>query len=550
MPNAFAYAMLLLWPLVALWLFKKLPRAEALIWTLVAGYLLLPSGTVINLPALPSLSKSNSPAFGALLMCLAGVGIAITRQRRHGPRGARGKATAAKHPLSERPGWLPRSAIAKLLVALVVLGPFITSMLNTDQINFAYGGFIKGLKPYDAFSSMMNHGVLLLPMLLARKYLVSLQDQRLILRILMLAGMAYSVPMLIEVRLSPQLHTWVYGFFQHSFAQTYRFGGYRPFVFLEHGLRVALFAAMAFLSAAALWRATPRADRRRLLLAALWLAVMLVMCRSVGALVLAAAIVPMILLLGRQTQIVVALIIAVFVMLYPAIRGGGVITAPSIVSLVEKVLPDKMGSIGLRVENEDRLLDRAAERPVFGWGPWGRGRVYDEYTGKDISVTDGVWTIIIGEYGWVGYVGTFGLLALPILSLFRLRGDPGLTLETSALSLILALNMLDLLPNSGLTLITWLVAGALMGRAEQIADERSARLSQRHEARRAVSADPPPKAALEARPRRGGAQSATAPGRGGGDPTKARVAPQHASGYPSPDDAPPRRRPPSGRTRR
>jgi hypothetical protein len=286
------------------------------------------------------------------------------------------------------------------------------------------------------------------------------------------------------------------------------------------------------------------------LLAALWLAVMLVMCRSVGALVLAAAIVPMILLLGRQTQIVVALIIAVFVMLYPAIRGGGVITAPSIVSLVEKVLPDKMGSIGLRVENEDRLLDRAAERPVFGWGPWGRGRVYDEYTGKDISVTDGVWTIIIGEYGWVGYVGTFGLLALPILSLFRLRGDPGLTLETSALSLILALNMLDLLPNSGLTLITWLVAGALMGRAEQIADERSARLSQRHEARRAVSADPPPKAALEARPRRGGAQSATAPGRGGGDPTKARVAPQHASGYPSPDDAPPRRRPPSGRTRR
>jgi hypothetical protein len=548
MPNAFAYAMLLIWPLVALWLFKRLPRSEALIWTLVAGYLLLPSGTYINLPALPPLNKSNSPAFAALVMCIAGVGVAIARQRR---KGARAAATPDASPVTVRPGWLPVSAIGKALVLAVVLGPFVTAFLNGDRIGFAYGGFVNGLKPYDAFAGVMNHAVLLLPMLLARRYLATEQDHRLLLRILMLAGLAYSVPMLIEVRLSPQLHTWIYGFFQHSFAQTYRFGGFRPVVFLEHGLRVALFTAMVFLAAAAVWRTASRGKRSRALLAALWLAVMLVLCRSVGALGLAALLAPVILFLGRRTQMLAAAAIAMFVLLYPAIRGAGVATAPGIMSVVRQVIPSKAGSLELRLVNEDMLLDRGAVRPAFGWGGWGRSRVYDDYTGRDLSVTDGAWVIVIGEYGWVGYVGTFGLLALPILGLFRLRGDPDLTLETSALSLILSLNLIDLLPNSGLTLLTWLLAGALLGRAEQIADERSSRLLQRHEARRAGTADaPPPKAKADPRPLRGGARAATAPGRGGSDLTKARVAPQHASGYPSPDDAPPRRRPPSGRTRR
>jgi hypothetical protein len=552
MPNTFAYAMLLIWPLVALWLFKKLPRAEALIWTLVAGYLLLPAGTAINLPVLPALSKANSPAFAGLIMCLAGVGGAVAlRRRRAGKRNSPEKASSGAGPAEPMPGWLPRSAIGKLLFLAMVFGPLATGVLNTDQINFSYGGFIVGLKPYDALAGVMNSGVLLLPMLLARKYLASAQNNRLLLRILMLAGLAYSLPMLIEVRLSPQLHVWFYGFFPHSFAQTYRFGGFRPVVFLGHGLVVALFTAMAFLAAAALWRTASKANRPRLLLATLWLAVMLVLCKSVGSLVVATLIAPMILILGRRTQMLAAVAIAAVVLLYPTLRGGGVMTAPGIISVTEKLMPGKVGSISLRVVNEDQLLARAAERPLFGWGGWGRPRVYDKDTGQDVSVTDGAWVIIIGENGWLGYLSTFGLLTLPIFGLFRLRADPQVTLETTALCLILSLNLLDLLPNSGLTLLTWLLAGALLGRAEQIAYERSSRLSQRHEARRAGAADaPPPKAKPDPRPLRGSARAATAPGRGGGDPTKARVAPQHASGYPSPDDAPPRRRPPSGRTRR
>jgi hypothetical protein len=558
MPNAFAYIMLLFWPLVAIWLFKRMPRSEALIWTLVAGYLLLPSRVTINLPLLPPLSKTNSPVFAVLLMCIAGVGTAMVRQRRQSALRDRAGAASGASPVTIRSGWLPASTIGKVLVLAVVMGPFITALVNRDQIWFTYGGAVNGLKAYDAFAGVMNHAVLLLPMLLARKYLTTQQDHRTLLRILMLAGLAYSVPMLIEVRLSPQLHTWIYGFFPSSFLQSYRFGGFRPVVFLEHGLRVALFAAMVFLAAAAMWSTAPQQKRRGALFAALWLAMMLVMCRSVGAMALGALFAPMILILGRRTQMLAAAAIAMFVLFYPAIRGAGIATAPGIMTVVNTVIPRKAGSLELRLVNEDQLLQRASERSAFGWGGWGRSRVYDEDTGKDLSITDGAWVIIIGEYGWVGYVGTFGLLALPILLLFRLRGDPGLTLETSALSLILSLNLVDLLPNSGLTLLTWLLAGALLGRAEQIVDERSVRLKQHHETRRRASAARPPEFTPEPktdgrpkdRPLRGPVRPISpAAVRDGIPPAKARVAPQHSSRYPSQTDAPTSRRPPSGQTR-
>jgi hypothetical protein len=534
MPNAFAYAMLLFWPLVGLVLFMRLPRSEALIWTLVAGYLLLPAGVTIDLPVLPALTKTSSPVFTGLIMCLAGVGSAVARrQRRTGKRNPPGEAPSGAEPAEPQSGWLPRSLLGKILLFAVIFGPLVTGFLNTDRIDFSYGGFVKGLKPYDAFASAMNYSVMIVPMLLARKYLASAQDQRLLLRILMLAGLAYSLPMLVEMRLSPQMHVWFYGFFPHSFAQTYRFGGWRPAVFLGHGLLLALFAAMAFLAAAALWRTAAKENRPRLLLATLWLGIMLVFCRSVGSLAIGMLIVPMILILGRRTQMLVAVMIAALVLLYPTLRGGGVMTASGIISVTEKLVPSKVGSIGLRVRNEDTLLARAAERPAFGWGIWGRSRVYDEDTGRDLSVTDGAWVIVIGTYGWVGYLGTFGLLTLPIFGLFRLRADPQVTLETSALCLILALNLLDLLPNSGMTLITWMLAGSLMGRAEQIAASRTERLSRRRVMRDAApppAADGPPGGAEETavapRPPRTNPPGGAIGLRTGG---KARVAPHHAS---------------------
>ena len=96
--------------------------------------------------------------------------------------------------------------------------------------------------------------------------------------------------------------------------------------------------------------------------------------------------------------------------------------------------------------------------------------MYDEY-GRDLSVTDGRWVITIGQFGIFGFIAEFGLLSIGVLrawigiGLAKSKNDKILL---SALSLIVAINVLDLLPNSGLTPWTWLLAGTLLGRSERL----------------------------------------------------------------------------------
>ena len=63
-------------------------------------------------------------------------------------------------------------------------------------------------------------------------------SQRTLLISIFIGGLLYVPLCLFEIRMSPQLHKLVYGFHQHIFAQTFRFEGWRPTVFLQHGLAV------------------------------------------------------------------------------------------------------------------------------------------------------------------------------------------------------------------------------------------------------------------------------------------------------------------------
>ena len=71
------------------------------------------------------------------------------------------------------------------------------------------------------------------------------------------AGLVYVPFCLFEVKQSPQLHVIVYGYMPHDFGQQVRFGGYRPMVFLGHGLLVAFFMSTAMILAGSAGPATP-----------------------------------------------------------------------------------------------------------------------------------------------------------------------------------------------------------------------------------------------------------------------------------------------------
>lgn len=461
MPNYFAYAMLLIWPLVAVALFRKLTRASAMVWTLLAGYLLLPSGTEINLPMLPALDKISSPVLAAFFLCLAGAGL---------KRGARASRMAP--PAEEQPGWLPRSWVARILLTTLVLSPLPTALLNQDPL--IYGPtFLRGMVIYDALSMAQSQAIMILPLLMGRRLLARPEETRSLLIAMTLAGLAYTLPILIEIRMSPQMHVWFYGFFPHSFLQTMRFDGWRPQVFLTHGLSLALLLAMILLAAMTLPRLVPKRESRNWKLSAAWLGLILILCKSVGAVVSVLLAAPFILFSGRRVQLGLAMLVATVTLFYPAIRSLDLVPTETLVSMSGNLSGERAGSLKFRFDNEDLLLAKADQRPIFGWGSWGRNRVYETTPGwalgRSISVTDGLWLITFGVYGWVGYLAQFGLLTLPVLALYRQRHHPDLTLETTALCLILSINYLDLLLNSSLTPITWLLAGAILGRAEMLA---------------------------------------------------------------------------------
>ncbi|UVK40243.1 hypothetical protein LHFGNBLO_001687 [Mesorhizobium sp. AR10] len=444
MPNTFAYFMLLIWPVVMLAMFRRLSMERALIWSILGGYLLLPPIAGFDAPLVPLLDKFSIPNVTAFAICTLLLG--------------------------QRISVLPVSRVGRLLLLLFIATPIVTVFTNTEPILFAVGG-LPGLRIYDSFSSAASHAITILPFFLARKLLATERAQHEILVALVVAGLAYSIPMLIEVRLSPQMNVWFYGFFQHGFDQMMRYGGFRPIVFLEHGLWVAFFALMTFAAAVALSRLQSQEKRSRYVFVALYLGVVLVLCKSAGPLIYALGLMPLIIFGGRKLQIRVAALLALVVVAYPLLRGWGIVPVEAIVSLVSSIDTERAGSLQFRIDNEEMLLAHARDKAMFGWGAWERNFVFDYATGYKVTTVDGRWIIVMGVNGWFGYLSEFGLLALPLLLLARQAGrlpKNALSRYAGPLSLIFAANLVDLLPNATLVPFTWLLGGAMLGYAEAL----------------------------------------------------------------------------------
>lgn len=453
MPNALAYLVLALWPLVTIFMFRKWPLERALIWSLLGAYLFLPPPpAAFDFPLMPPLDKESLPSLTTFLIVL--------------------------YYVHDKVSLMPASTLGKVLVAVFVLSPILTVLTNGQAVVWGTV-WIKPLGLKDIMALTILQAIILLPFLMARQVLSKPEAQRELLMALFVGGLIYSLPMLAEVRLSPQFNLKLYGYFQHNWLQMVRDGGFRPIVFMYHGLWVAFFAMQVFVAALILARSEAE-PRRKLMFAAaaVYLLAVLVLCKSLGALLFAAMLAPLVLFTGRRVQLSVAAVLAVLAISYPLSRGAGLVPIDTIVDLAARVSPDRAHSIQFRFDNEAVLLDRAAEKPWFGWGSWGRNHVYNEVSGAIETVTDGLWIIAIGVFGWVGFLAQFVLISLPILLLWResfKRHIVPLSPYVGPLALLLGVNIADMIPNATLTPITWFLCGALLGYAEQIKGQRLAR---------------------------------------------------------------------------
>ncbi len=456
MPNGIAYLMLLAWPFLCLVLFRTQSVERAIVWSILGGYLLLPPLAEFNLPLVPAMDKVSIPNLSVLAILVF--------------------ATAHKVQL------LPEGRIARILVAIFILCAIPTVLTNPEPILFEVLrdadpilfliDALPGQSVRDIGSVLIGQVLTIVPFLIARQFLSSELGLREILTALMAGALVYSIPSLIEIRFSPQTNVWIYGFFQHSFEQTMRAGGFRPIVFLPHGLWLALFVCTATIAAATLARNTPPINRWKALLWTLYLFVFLLLCKSAASIAYGLLLVPFVYFAPRRWMIMLATVFAFVAVTYPMLRNFDLVPTDAIVGKVAEVNPLRAQSLGFRFDNEAQLLDRAAEKPAFGWSGWGRSLVRDPEDGEILTIPDGRWIIVFGSFGWLGYIGEFGLLSLPLLLLGRhaLRNrDVEPSPYIGAVALILGITLMDMLLNATLTPFTWLTAGAVLGYVERVA---------------------------------------------------------------------------------
>ena len=327
MPNTFAHLVFFSWPLVAVLMFAAQPPARALAGAVIVGYLLLPERVVVDFPMIPAIDK----VLMINLTAAAVTALALRRQRQ-----IAGPDTA---PPAGRARWLFGA-----LIALTLATPFLTVLTNGEPV-IAGPLYIPGMRLYDAVSLMMSAAIAIVPFVLGMRVLGSPEAQTDLLRVLVLAACAYACLVLFEVRMSPQLSNWIYGFFPHSFFQHMRGGGFRPVVFLHHGLWLGIFLCMAVLGACTLWRQALR-DRVRAapwLVAMLWLALTLVLSRNLGATALMLLFAPVILFAPPRLQVLVAAAFAAAVLTYPMLRGAGLVPTDTIHSLAQSVSEERAG---------------------------------------------------------------------------------------------------------------------------------------------------------------------------------------------------------------
>jgi len=371
-------------------MFKRHPARVAVATIFVVGWVLLPQAKY-DIPVLPDYTKGNALGMATLIGLLA-TDRQVLAQFRFSP--------------------------IDLPVLAWCLAPFFSSVTN-------------GLGAWDGMSAALGHTVEWgLPYLLGRLYFGD-PDALRILAIAMFLGGLVMIPFaLVEMVISPQMHILFYGWYPHDFSQTKRYGGWRPSVFMEHGLEFAMWMAAATFMGWQLWLRKILRGRVPLLKlplfpALLGLTLTFAMCRSAGALMLFIGAMAVLVVAYRFRTRLPILLLLLLPVLYMNVRATGAWDGQNLIEAAGRLTgsEERAGSLSYRLYNETLLVEKARERWWFGWAGYKRSFVTDEQ-GRFISVPDGMWILTLGKNGIFGLTAlTFTILLAPFLYIWRLPRD-------------------------------------------------------------------------------------------------------------------------------
>jgi hypothetical protein len=415
--------------------FRRYPPGKAALYSLLMGTLFLPEMVMFKLPLFPEFTKARVENL-ALLYCVL---------------------TRPQLPKPER-WWYALFALSFVsAVATYKTNPetYTSGIKTMTGLNFKDGMYL--------FISDATSG--LLSAYIAMRCFHGERDIWHWTRVMTGVGLIYAVPMLFEMRMSPQLHKWVYG---HpaidDFLQSMRWGGYRPIVFMAHGLATSLFEMGTLMTAAVLARFQMRIWKLSGRQAMWFLLFVVIMCKSTGTWAYMVFAIPMARYASAKAMHRTAMVLAVIVCLYPWLRATDMFPVDWLLDQSAKISEERMLSLKFRFDNEDLLIAHAMEKPWFGWSvSYGRNNLWDDY-GNMATTTDGAWIIALGNGG---LLGLSLYLAIPVISIFTAAKrakkikDPRIKVMVAALNLYLAFMWVDILPNGQFTMMPFFLGGAL-----------------------------------------------------------------------------------------
>jgi hypothetical protein len=326
------------------------------------------------------------------------------------------------------------------------------------------------------------------PYFLGRLYFTDFDSIRDLALGLVLGGVVYAPFALFESIMSPKFNMWVYGFLPGAANEFDRGGGFRPVVFMAHGLAVGMWTVATAVVAFGLWgsgavrRITiwPLRQPVSMALIVLGLLFTAVMSRSTGALGIGIAGVLAVLQIRLVKVPIVLALLLVVSPIYVTARCSGWDAQEFIQWIKTDISPDRAGSFAFRVANENAILKKINSNPEVGSSTWGFGdrgkaikvekesprNAYGKLDRGEVTF-DSLWGICLGMYGYVGLIACWTAMLLPVVRFMvchhpRTWFNP-VVAPAAALTVVIICWMIDNISNAMTNPALILIGGALAG---------------------------------------------------------------------------------------
>lgn len=341
-----------------------------------------------------------------------------------------------------------------LAMGMWLIAPLLSAIANPEAIKEGWIG---------EFYQILAWGS---PYLIGRLYFTDTRSLRIAAKSFVIGGLLYIPLCLLEIPKGPWIYSFLYGYqpFQENGAQ--RWIGYRPIGLLENGNQLGIWMATAALIAVWLWKRRTAESILHIPIryAAIALFVVTLLCQSTGAILLLLALVPFVFVDPRHLSRTVSIVLVTAILAFAIFRIGNWISfhdlikenaaARSVDSFLRSV---GKGSLGWRLNQDDRHISTALAEPILGYGEWNWWREGYERPWS-------LWLLVFGMYGSVGLVSLEAVLLIPALRAvwFPLaRSDIGHTNMRHTLTAAVLITAIDSLLNSAILLPLLLVIGGM-----------------------------------------------------------------------------------------